>query len=152
MAYSKTSVFYSIIVPVYNVEKYLVNCLDSIINQTYKNFEIIIINDGSTDNSYSILENYAQNYPNLIRVFSKENGGLGSARNLGIQKAVGRFLWFIDSDDWIEVDALFKLYNVLKNNDFNVLVFDFNIIEEKKKKKKKKALLEKILKILKKGF
>ncbi len=88
----------SIIVPVYNVEKYLSTCLDSLINQTLKDIEIICINDGSTDNSLNILNEYAQKDTRII-VINKENSGPGSCRNLGIEKATGEYIQFVDSDD-----------------------------------------------------
>jgi len=91
----------SIIVPVYNVEKYLEKCLDSILGQTFRDFELIIVNDGSPDDSDRIIESYKK-ADNRIRVINKENGGLSSARNAGIEEAKGKYLAFIDSDDWIE--------------------------------------------------
>ncbi|MBQ8680482.1 MAG: glycosyltransferase family 2 protein, partial [Treponema sp.] len=101
----------SVIVPVYNVEKYLPQCLDSIKNQTYKNLEIILIDDGSTDSSGVICDKVAL-IDKRIRVFHKENGGLSDARNYGIDKAKGSWLTFIDSDDYISsnyIEYLFKL-------------------------------------------
>ena len=93
----------SIIVPVYNVEKYLPECLESLIHQTLKDIEIICINDGSTDNSLSILKDYAKK-DSRIRIINKENWGISAARNSGINTAMGDFLSFIDSDDWIDLD------------------------------------------------
>lgn len=102
----------SIIVPVYNVESFLPRCLESLINQTLKeNFEIILINDGSTDCSYSIMKEYAKTNAN-IRIFDKKNGGQGSARNVGIRKSVGKYLAFVDSDDYVDAsmfEAMLKL-------------------------------------------
>ncbi len=103
----------SIIVPVYNVEKYLPKCLESLIHQTLKDIEIICINDGSTDNSLSILKDYAKN-DSRIRIINKENGGISAARNSGINAAMGDFLSFIDSDDWIDLDFFEKLYLAAK--------------------------------------
>lgn len=91
----------SIIVPVYNVEKYLRKCIDSIINQTYKNLEIILVDDGSPDNCGTICDEYAQK-DNRIKVIHKENGGVSSARNEGLRSATGKWISFIDADDWIE--------------------------------------------------
>lgn len=91
----------SVIVPVYNVECYLRKCVDSILNQTFKNLEIILINDGSTDSSGSICDEYAQK-DSRIKVIHKENGGLSSARNAGLDIAQGEFIAFVDSDDWID--------------------------------------------------
>ena len=103
----------SIIVPVYNVEKYLPKCLESLIHQTLKDIEIICINDGSTDNSLSILKDYAKN-DSRIRIINKENGGISATRNSGINAAMGDFLSFIDSDDWIDLDFFEKLYLAAK--------------------------------------
>ena len=99
----------TVIVPVYNVEHYLEKCLDSLINQTYKNLEIIVINDGSTDNSGEICQEYAQK-DNRIVYIEKENGGLSDARNVGLDKMTGSYVTFIDSDDWVELDYVEILY------------------------------------------
>ena len=93
----------SIIVPVYNVEKYLNQCLNSITNQTYKNLEIILVDDGSTDTSGSICDEYAKRDAR-IKVIHKENGGVSSARNVGLNIATGNYIGFVDSDDWIELN------------------------------------------------
>jgi len=93
----------SIIVPVYNVEKYLDKCLVSLVNQTYQNIEIIIVNDGTTDNSGIICEKYAK-LDSRIKYFIKENGGLSDARNFGLKEATGDFIGFVDSDDWVDLD------------------------------------------------
>ncbi len=100
----------SVIVPVYNVEPYLVKCLDSIINQTFKDLEIIIIDDGSTDQCGSICDSYACS-DSRIKVFHTENRGISSVRNLGIENARGEYVGFVDSDDWIEPD----MYEILLN-------------------------------------
>ncbi|KMQ65886.1 glycosyl transferase family 2 [Chryseobacterium sp. FH2] len=91
----------SIIVPVYNVENYLAKCLDSLINQTLQNIEILVVNDGSKDNSEEIIQNYVQKYPEKIRAFNKENGGLSDARNFGLDRAAGDYIGFVDSDDYV---------------------------------------------------
>lgn len=101
----KTSGKVSVIVPVYNVEPYLKRCLDSICGQTYSNMEILLINDGSTDNSKAICEEYASK-DSRIKVFNKENGGLSSARNTGLDNMEGDYVYFVDSDDWIEENAI----------------------------------------------
>jgi glycosyltransferase involved in cell wall biosynthesis len=98
----------SVIVPVYNAEKFLHRCIDSILAQTFKDFELILINDGSKDNSGTICDEYAINY-SCVRVFHKENGGVSTARNLGLDNAKGRWIAFIDSDDYVDADFL-KLY------------------------------------------
>lgn len=106
----------SIIIPVYNTERYLKKCFDSVINQTYKNIEIIIVNDGSTDNSLSIINEYAQN-DYRIKIVNKPNGGLSSARNTGINTATGDYVLHVDSDDWIELNMCEKLLeNAIKHN------------------------------------
>lgn len=101
----------SVIIPVYNTEKYLKRCLDSIINQTFKNLEIIIVDDGSTDSSPQICDNYAES-DDRIRVIHKTNGGLSSARNAGIDIATGIYISFIDSDDYIDI----KYFEILYSN------------------------------------
>ncbi|WP_042721980.1 glycosyltransferase family 2 protein, partial [Flavobacterium sp. B17] len=91
----------SIIIPVYNVEQYLAKCLDSVVCQTYQNIEIIVVNDGSKDNSAQIITDYARKYPDKIKSYHKENGGLSDARNFGIDRATGHYIGFVDSDDYI---------------------------------------------------
>ena len=102
----------SIIVPVYNVEKYLKKCVDSIINQTYKKIEIILIDDGSTDNS-SIICDYYSKIDSRINVVHKKNGGLSDARNRGLDIANGEYICFIDSDDYVNLSFVEDLYNAL---------------------------------------
>ena len=99
----------SVVVPVYNVENYLEKCVSSITNQTYKNLEIILVNDGSKDNSGAICDDLAKN-DSRIKVIHKENGGLSDARNTGINVATGEYIGFVDSDDWIERDMYEQLY------------------------------------------
>jgi len=111
----------SVIVPVYNVEDYLEKCLDSLVNQKYKDFEVIIVNDGSTDNSQDIIDEYVSKYDNF-KSFNKKNGGLASARNYGLTKANGEYVLFLDSDDYYELDCLSILANEL--NDDNIIVFN----------------------------
>ena len=117
----------SVIVPVYNTEKYLKKCLDSLINQTLSNVEIIAVNDGSTDGSPAILEQYAKSYPQIVKVFHKKNGGQASARNLAFEKCTGEYIGFLDSDDFVKktMEALkkgkskassnFGCYNAMKD-------------------------------------
>ena len=113
----------SVIVPIYNVEKYLAECLDSIVNQTLRDIEIICVNDGTTDNSAEIMEQYAQKDPR-IKTITQENGGLSVARNSGLAIATGEYLFFTDSDDILELNALEKLYAISKEKDLDVLYFD----------------------------
>lgn len=104
----------SVIVPVYNVEKYLRRCIDSLLAQTYPNLEILLINDGSSDGSWDICVEYESSHHN-VKAFSKINGGLSSARNSGLGHAVGKYVGFIDSDDWIEPDMYEYLFKLLTN-------------------------------------
>ena len=118
----------SVIIPVYNVEKYLRQCLDSVINQTLKDIEIICVNDGSTDGSLNILQEYA-NKDKRIKVISQENKGLSGARNVGIKSAKGEYIGFIDSDDWIDKTFYENLYKAGKSNKADIVAG--NIIKEK---------------------
>lgn len=114
----------SIVVPVYNVEKYLDTCLQSILNQGVDNYEILLIDDGSIDGSGEICDRYGQYYSN-IKVIHQKNGGLSEARNTGIINAKGEYLLFIDSDDFIAKDALKKIYHIIKHNDnIDILLLD----------------------------
>lgn len=111
----------SIIVPIYNTEKYLHECLDSILNQTYTNFEVLLVNDGSTDSSGIICQEYVER-DSRFRYFEKDNGGVASARNLGLEHSEGTYITFIDSDDWVEQNYLDVLYTALKENDTDVAI------------------------------
>ena len=111
----------SVVVPVYNVEKYLKRCLDSIVNQTYKNIEIILINDGSKDNSRDICEEYEKNYEN-ISLINQANGGLSAARNTGLKHVNGEAVTFVDSDDWLELDAIEYYVESMKKNNVDMVV------------------------------
>ena len=111
----------SVIVPIYNVEKYLHKCIDSIIKQTLKDIEIILVNDGSTDNSEKIIDEYAQK-DNRIIAIHKENGGQSSARNMGLDIAKGKYIGFIDSDDWADLDMYQNMYNEITNTDSDICV------------------------------
>lgn len=114
----------SVIIPVYNVQDYLPRCLDSVLNNTYHNSEIICINDGSTDGCLEILKDYEKR-DSRIRVISKENGGLSSARNEGLKHCTGRLVVFIDSDDWIHKDYFKVLMEHQKKNDYDVVVCNY---------------------------
>ena len=107
---------YSFIVPVYNTEKYLKKCLDSLVNQTYKDFEIILINDGSTDKSSNIISKYQKKYKNII-VIDKENEGLSMARNRGVQKSSGKYIIFVDSDDYVSNKLLEEVDKKIDDSD-----------------------------------
>lgn len=120
----------SVIVPVHNVEKYLAYCLDSILAQTFTDFEVICVNDGSTDSSQYILEKYAL-WDKRIKIINQENQGVAAARNAGLKHAYGKYIAFVDSDDWVSQVMLERLYNNAQkhNSDFvycNVLYFNNN--------------------------
>ncbi|HLR09650.1 MAG TPA: glycosyltransferase [Bacillota bacterium] len=112
----------SVIIPVYNVEDYLHECLDSVLQQTYKNIEIIAVNDGSTDNSLKILENYAMKYNN-ITVISQENAGQSVARNAGLNLAKGKYIYFLDSDDYLLPEAFEDLIETMEKNHLDLIRF-----------------------------
>ena len=119
----------TVIVPVYNVENYLNKCLDSLINQTYKNLEIIVINDGSTDNSGEICQEYAQK-DNRIVYIEKENGGQSEARNMGLDRMTGSYVTFVDSDDWIELDYVEILYKKITEYQADIAVGNYYSFNE----------------------
>lgn len=108
----KLNIKVSIIVPVYNVELYLEKCLLSLVNQTLQDIEILVVNDGSSDNSQQIIEKFQQEYPDRIFGFIKENGGLSDARNFGIDRAKGEFLGFVDSDDYVSESMFEEMYEL----------------------------------------
>ena len=114
----------SIIVPIYNKEDYLPQCLDSIINQSYTNFEVLLVNDGSTDSSGIICQEYSER-DSRFRYIEKKNGGVSSARNLGLELSEGAYITFIDSDDWIEFNYLEVLYNALRENNTDVAISSY---------------------------
>lgn len=115
----------SIIVPVYNVEKYIDKCLNSLVNQTLNDIEIIIVNDGSIDDSEQIILKYKEKYPSKIVYLKKENGGLSDARNFGMPYAKGDYIAFLDSDDYVELDTYEKLYNRAIQTDADMVECDF---------------------------
>ena len=119
----------SVIIPVYNVEQYLEKCLDSILNQTYKNIEIILVNDGSIDKSGLICDEYSRKYNN-IKVFHKENGGVSSARNLGIDNATGQYLAFIDPDDYIDANMYEILVEKIVETNSDIAMCSFVYVKE----------------------
>lgn len=125
----------SIIVPVFNVEKYLEQCLDSIVNQTLKDIEIIIINDGSTDGSSEIIDKYKKKYFN-IKVIEQKNAGLSAARNAGIKESKGKYMMFIDSDDFIDLDMVEILYTKAEKYNCPLIICDLLLYWNNKKNKK----------------
>ena len=118
----------SIIVPVYNVEKYLKRCVDSILAQTYKNLEVVLVNDGSTDNSGVICDEYAKE-DTRIKVVHKENGGVSTARNVGLEVATGECIGFIDSDDYIEPTMFETLLSKLEKENADMVICGFRQVQ-----------------------
>ena len=121
----------SVIVPVYNVEKYLARCLDSLLGQTQPDIEILVVNDGSTDTSGRIVDEYAQKYPDRIRAFHMENEGVSAARNRGVAEAEGKYLTFVDSDDYVTVDYLELMVEAAEKNHSDLALL--RIFREKRK-------------------
>lgn len=115
----------SIIVPVYNVEKYIDKCLDSLVNQTIDNYEIIIVVDGSKDNSIEIVKKYKELYPGLITFYETENHGLSAARNYGLERANGEYVGFVDSDDCVNIEMYDKMYNYAIKSNYDIVVCDY---------------------------
>lgn len=121
----------SIIVPVYGVEKYIDKCLNSLVKQSLKEIEIIVVNDGTKDNSQKIIDKYVKKYPDKIKSYIKENGGQGSARNYGLKKTTGEYIGYVDSDDFVEKDMYKKLYNKAKENNYDIVVCgNYNVSED----------------------
>lgn len=114
----------SVIIPIYNVEDYLEQCVESILNQTYTNLEIILVNDGSTDSSGEICDRY-KNIDKRIKVIHKENGGLSDARNYGIEASTGDYIAFLDSDDWADKNLYMTLYKNIKKNHADISICNF---------------------------
>lgn len=121
----------SVIVPVYNVEDYLKKCIQSITKQSFQDFEVILVDDGSTDGSGALADSLAQ-YDRRIKVFHKQNGGLSDARNFGSAKASGRYITFIDSDDWIETNYLEYLYEAATKYKAQIATCYYNVIDGNK--------------------
>ncbi|MDY6045843.1 MAG: glycosyltransferase family 2 protein, partial [Anaerobutyricum sp.] len=122
----------SMIVPVYQVEKYIAQCIESVINQTFHDFELILIDDGSKDNSGKICDSYAEK-DNRIRVIHTENKGAAAARNMGLEQASGRYITFLDGDDYLAENMLERLYEVIDGSEYDVVVCDFlNLLPDEK--------------------
>lgn len=119
----------SIIIPIYNVESYVSQAIKSAIHQTYQKIEIILVDDGSTDNSSNICDSYAREYSN-ISVIHKKNGGLSDARNAGLKNANGEYVYFLDSDDWIEPYTIETLLTFANENELDVVLFDARVVDE----------------------
>lgn len=120
----------SVIVPVYNVENYLAKCLDSLVNQTYQNIEILVVNDGSKDNSEKIIQEYAQKYPEKIKPFTKENGGLSDARNFGIDRATGDYLGFVDSDDYVAPSMFEEMVHLAEKHQSKMVICNIQKVDQ----------------------
>lgn len=118
---------FSIVIPVYNVEEYIAKCLDSIKNQTYDNYEVIIVNDGTKDNSVDIIKKYLKD--KRFSLYEKENGGLSDARNYGVKYISGDYLLFLDSDDYIEYDLLEHLNNILTKKEYDLIKYKVNFVD-----------------------
>ncbi|MGL5000437.1 MAG: glycosyltransferase family 2 protein [Cetobacterium sp.] len=131
----------SILIPVYNVEKYLEECLNSAVNQTYRNLEIICINDGSPDNSSKILKRFAEQDDRII-IFNKKNGGLSSARNMGIAHATGEYIFHLDGDDYIENYTIEALINGAEKDNCDVVIGDIRMVHEESSKISKDSSLD----------
>lgn len=123
----------SVIVPVYNVQDYIEKCLDSLVNQTLEQLEVIIVDDGSTDRTGSIVDEYQKKYSTKFKVIHKENEGVSIARNIGLEKATGKYIGFLDSDDWVNYDMYEKLYKKACENDSDIVVCDTLAIYPDKK-------------------
>lgn len=128
------NVLISIIVPVYGVENYLRRCLDSLVNQTLKDIEIIVVNDGSPDGSQDIIEEYEKKYPLLVKGYRKENGGLSDARNYGMQFAIGEYIGFVDSDDYVDHTMYEKMYNEAIESQAEIVTCGYYGLDETKEK------------------
>lgn len=119
----------TVAVPIYNAEKYLNYCIESIIKQTYKNLQILLINDGSTDDSLKICKKFAA-IDKRIKIISKKNGGVGSARNVALRNATGSYITFVDSDDYIDVDYVYKMYHLCKKNECDISMVGFKEVKD----------------------
>ena len=119
----------SIIVPVYKVEQYLNRCVDSILNQTYRNIEIVLVDDGSPDRSGEICDRYAKS-DERVKVVHKKNGGVSSARNIGFSSSTGEYIGYVDSDDYIAPTMYEDMIDVLEKNDLDIVCCDAFIVKE----------------------
>ena len=140
----------SVIIPVYNVEKYIKQCLESVINQTLKDIEIIVVNDGTKDNSMKIVEEYLSD--KRIKIINKENGGLSSARNAGMREAQGKYIYFIDSDDFVDKEVLSTLYKNSENEKMDIVFSNFSYYNDRTKKEKRAKFIFPFKENINKGY
>ena len=127
----------TVIVPVYNAEKFISDGIKSVLNQNYENIELILINDGSLDNSLEIIKFWEQKYPNIIKVYNKKNSGVGKTRNFGIKKATGKYITFLDADDYLDEDFISQMVKMIGDNDiiiggYNQVDLNHNIVFTRK--------------------
>jgi len=120
----------SVIVPVYNVENYLVKCLDSLVKQSLQNIEILVVNDGSTDSSALIIEEYAGKFPEKIKAFTKENGGLSDARNFGLDRASGEYIGFVDSDDYVTETMFEEMLQLAEKHQAKMVICNIQKVDQ----------------------
>lgn len=117
----KNNSYISIIVPAYNAERYIKKCLESLVNQTfYNNLELIVVDDGSTDDTKNILDDYEVKYKN-VKVYHTDNNGVSNARNYGLEQACGKYITFVDADDWVDLDCYEKMYKIAEENDIDIV-------------------------------
>ncbi len=134
----------SVVVPVFNVEKYLKKCIESIIHQSYKNLEILIIDDGSSDRSPAICDSFL--FDNRVKVFHIENRGVASARNFGIENATGKYIFFLDGDDYLELDCIEQMVRQMKTNCCDLVICGTILeYEDGQKKKKQSQIIPKVI-------
>ena len=131
----------SIIVAAYNIEDYIKRCMYSIVNQTFKDIEIIVVNDGSTDNTLNIINDFAKNDAR-IKVINKKNGGLIEARKSGLEIASGEYILFLDGDDWLHLEAIEKLYQEAKKGNFEIVLYNFYLAYDNNKLEEKSSFEE----------
>ena len=125
----------SIIIPMYNMENYIEVCLDSVMNQTMKDYEVVVIDDGSADHSYEKALEYQSRYPQQVKVFKQENAGQGAARNNGVKEATGEYILFVDSDDTVSEYFVEKAYKMITESQADIGIFDAVVVDENRKRK-----------------